>query len=265
MRVIAGSRPFIESFIAKRVNELSNVRIIKDTNVTGFDVEKGSVSKIHLRARSGETSTEAADLIVDASGRGSQLPKWLVEHGCKTVPEESIKVKVGYSSVRFRLSSAKNVNLKALIIGASTDVPRGGIAQAVEHDVLQVSMAAYSESPPTDIKEFIEYSKTLPQPDLYHWMQDAEPIDKIQTQRVPTCYRRRFDKVRGIPKGLLAIGDSICAFNPVFAQGMTVAAVEAETLHHCLSKGVKDLSRRYFKSNQNCHWHNMANGIHDGP
>jgi len=247
MRVIAGTRPFIESFIAKRVSELPNVHIISDTNVTGFGIGNGSVTEVHLRDRSGTESSESADLIVDAAGRGSQLPKWLKEHGLKPAPEESLDVKVGYASVRFRRSTAKNVNLKALIIGASIEAPRGGIAQCVEHDVLQVSMAAYSETPPTDLNEFIEYSKTLPQPDLHHWMQGADPIDEIKTQRVPTVYRRSYDKARGLPKGLLAIGDSVCAFNPVFAQGMTVAAVEAEVLFRCLADGEKNLAKRYFK------------------
>lgn len=248
MRVIAGSRPFIESFFAKRVQALPNVHCITNVNVIGFDTENGRVSEIRLRDRSNDEIVEQADIIVDAAGRGSQLPKWLKQHGIKPAPEESIEVKVGYATVRFKLSSAKNVNLKALIIGASAAIPRGGIAQAVEHDVLQVSIAAYSETAPTDLDGFIEYSKSLPQPDLYHWMQGAEALDEVKTQRIPTVYHRGYDKARGLPKGLLAIGDSICAFNPVFAQGMSVAAVEAEMLDQCLAAGMDNLAKRYFKA-----------------
>lgn len=248
MRVIAGSRPFIESFFAKRVAALPNVHFITDTNVIDFTIDRGHVSGVILRDRSNNETFEKADIIVDAAGRGSQLPKWLTQHGIKPAPEESIDVKVGYATVRFKLSSAENVNLKALIIGASPAIPRGGIAQAVEHDVLQVSIAAYSETAPTDLDGFIEYSKSLPQPDLYHWMQGAEALDEVKTQRIPTVYRRSYHKVRGLPKGLIAIGDSICAFNPVFAQGMSVAAVEAEILDQCLAAGQENLSKRYFKA-----------------
>ena len=128
---------------------------------------------------------------------------------------------------------------------------RGGIGQAVEDDVLQISLAEYFNAPPKNLEEFVEYARTLPQPDLYNWMQGAEAIDEVKTHRVPTTYRRHFDRAKGMPEGLLAIGDAICAFNPVYAQGMTVAAVEAELLDECLSKGKQNLSRRFFKSIRN--------------
>lgn len=248
MRVIAGSRPFIESCLFKRMKDLPNVHLITDLVGTGFETDGQEITGIRLRDRAGKETVEPADVLVDAAGRGSQLPKWLQEHGLKEVPEERLNVKVGYASTRFKLSTARNVDLYALIIGASPDVPRGGIAQTVENDILQVSMAAYAESPPTKLEDFLEYSKSLPQKDLHRWMQGAEQVGEITTHRVPTVYRRSFHKMRGLPNGLIAVGDSVCAFNPVFAQGMTVAAVEAEMLDRCLSAGVKKLTRRYFNS-----------------
>ena len=229
-QVIASSRPFIESFFAQRLQSLPNVEFVTNVIGCGFRTTNGRVSEIELRDRSGDEYTKPASIVVDATGRASKLSKWLTGRGYQAPPEESIDVKIGYASVRFRRSSAKNVNLKALIIGAAPDVPRGGIAQAVEHDILQVSLAAYSETPPTDLSEFVRYAKTLAQPDIYHWLQGAEPIDEVRTHGVPKAYRRRFDKVQNIPEGLLAIGDSICAFNPVYAQGMTIAALEAQAV-----------------------------------
>ena len=248
MRVIAGSRPFIESFFAKRVHEIPNIEFVTNVVGTGFVAEQGQITGIRLKNRDGEETVEPANLLMDATGRGSQLPKWLVDYGAGRVPEEVIHVKVGYATARFRRSTADRVNLYALIIGASPDVPRGGIAQCVENDVLQVSMAAYSDSPPTNLEDFMEYAKTLPQPDIHDWMQGAEPLGDIKTHGVPKAFRRKYEKVRGMPKGLLAIADSICSFNPVYAQGMTVAAVEAQILDECLDKGLHQLQKRYFKS-----------------
>ena len=251
-RVIASSRPFIESFFAQRLQLLPNVEFVTNVIGCGFRTIDGRVTDIELRDRDGKQYAKSANVVVDATGRASKLPSWLEKHGYHAPPEDSIDVKIGYASVRFRCSSAKNVNLKALIIGAATDVPRGGIAQAVEHDILQVSLAAYSETPPTNMQEFVEYAKTLAQPDIYNWLQGAEPIDEIKTHGIPKAYRRRFDKIPDIPEGLLAIGDSICAFNPVYAQGMTIAALEAQELDKCLAKRLgkkrKRVSKHYFKA-----------------
>lgn len=248
LRVIAATRPFIESFIARRVTELPNVELVTDTVGIGFTADKGAVTGIRLRDRSGAERVEAANVFVDATGRASQLPKWLEEAGFSAPPEDRIDVKLQYATARFRRSTAPDLDLYAAIVGASPDQPRGGIAQAVEDDVLQVSMAEYANSPPLNVEEFVEYAKTLPQPDLYNWMRGAEAIDQVKTQRVPSTYRRHFDRARGLPDGLLAIGDAVCAFNPVYAQGMTVAAVEAELLGQCLARGKKSLSSRFFKA-----------------
>ena len=248
LRVIAASRPFVESFIATRVTALPNVQFVTGTVGIGFTSENGRISGIKLRERSGEERLEPAEVIVDATGRASKLPDWLAEYGLKKPAEDRIDVGLNYATARFRLSTAKGVKLYAAIIGASPELPRGGIAQTVEDDVLQVSMAEYGATPPTEMNAFVEYAKSLPQPDLFRWMDNAEPIDQVKTQKVPASYRRHFDRVKGLPEGLLALGDSVCAFNPVYAQGMTVAAVEAETLRKCLKESHEKISKRYFRA-----------------
>ena len=66
--------------------------------------------------------------------------------------------------------------------------------------------------------------------------------------RVPSNRSRRYDKMRRLPAALLVLGDAVCSFNPIYGQGMTVAAVEALVLRDCLRRGGENLPGRFFRS-----------------
>ena len=78
-------------------------------------------------------------------------------------------------------------------------------------------------------------------------MRTAEPLDTATTMRFPASVRRRYDRLRRFPDRFVVTGDALCSFNPVYAQGITVAALEAESLSACLSRGVNQLGRRFFR------------------
>src|SRR5213078_3028205 len=54
------------------------------------------------------------------------------------------------------------------------------------------------------------------------------------------------ERLRRMPAGYVVVGDALCAFNPVYGQGMTVAAAEAEVLRDVLRDSHDNVPRRFY-------------------
>jgi hypothetical protein len=127
------------------------------------------------------------------------------------------------------------------------------VAHVVEGGVMEVSLTGYrGEHPPATLPGFVAHAAALARPDIHRLIQDATPCSDLAQFRIARTVRRDYHKLRRWPAGLLAIGDSICAFNPVFAQGMTVAALGALALRDEIARtrpGPPDaaFSRRFFR------------------
>ncbi len=245
------SRPLLEALLDRRVRALPNVALRDRTAVRMFHLgSNGVVSGVSL-----DDGTELkADLFVDATGRGSQLPKWLQSVGYPAVPEAYVKIDLGYASRRFRRQprapdrgTSIGDRWRATAVIPTAPQTRGGAAFPIEGDEWLVTLLGFvRDYPPADEEGFRDFAKSLPMNVVYETITATEPTSDIVVHRFPSNYRRYYERAT-LPRRLLVVGDSVCSFNPGFGQGMTVAAMQVEAVAHGLaetSESLDDVLRR---------------------
>jgi len=234
------SRPFLEHYVRNSLAARANVRFLDTYEVTRLlsNADHSRITGVSLRYRGAEQREEelAADLVVDASGRGSRTPQWLVSLGYALVKETSVKVDVGYATRIYRLPSHTPIDWKMLMISASPPYGRrAGVMSLIEGDRWMVTLISLMHDYlPDDEDGFREHARSLPQPDLYEAIKEAEPLTPILTYRYSANRWRHYERMPRLPEGFVILGDAVCSFNPAYGQGMTVAALEAKVLDTCL-------------------------------
>jgi 2-polyprenyl-6-methoxyphenol hydroxylase-like FAD-dependent oxidoreductase len=243
--LLASSRDLIDSVVRGRVAALPNVRIRQGIDVAGLlrgRIGGAGVAGVRLRARpagleAGRGGDElAADLVVVADGRNSRLPDWLTALGYEPPQDTVISSFQGYASRFYRPAAGFQADWKALYIQQAPPAdPRGGLVSPVEGGRWLVSLVGGDgDYPPTDEAGFFDFARSLRSPALYEAIAGAEPLTPIAGQRATENRLRHYDRLGHFPEGVVAVGDAVCAFNPVYGQGMTAAALGAEVLDRWL-------------------------------
>jgi 2-polyprenyl-6-methoxyphenol hydroxylase-like FAD-dependent oxidoreductase len=246
-------RPMFEYFIRERVQQIPNVKFIEEHDILGLttSADKSQVTGARVQKRGTDTDEViTADLVVDATGRGSRTPVWLEQLGYEKPFEERKKIDLGYVTQHFRLREGANgfVNDVAINQIAHDVAPRGNVFFLVEDGKVELTTyGILGDHPPTEYNALMGWLKALPVKDVYNTLRYADPVDKAMPFKFPTTLRRHYQKLRRFPEGLLVTGDAVTTFNPVYAQGMSVAALCALVLRQHLHSGAAPVPQDYFR------------------
>ncbi|MGW5051304.1 FAD-dependent oxidoreductase [Actinokineospora sp. NPDC004072] len=240
---LSATRPVLESHVRARVAALPNVTLIEQTDIVGITTTKDNSRVTGARVqRHGADAEEVleADLVVDATGRGSRTPAWLEELGYGRPDEDRVKVNTCYTTRIYRLRDESVLNGDLSINSlASPANRRGGFFSRIEDGKCVLSLyGVLGDSAPSDNEGFVEFAKSLAVPDIYEVIKDAEPLTDAVIHRYPASVRRRYERMARFPERMVVIGDAACSFHPVYGQGMTIAAIEALTLRDHLRRGM---------------------------
>jgi 2-polyprenyl-6-methoxyphenol hydroxylase-like FAD-dependent oxidoreductase len=237
--LVAASRELIEWTVRRRTLMCPTVHVLDGHEAIGVTVSADGTQVVGVQLRGRRTfaiTSLDADFVIDASGRNTKAPDWLEALGYGRPRETVINSFLGYASCVFNMPEGFAADWKIVMIGDRPPaMPRAGVLAPIEGNRWMVTLAGYARDyPPTDRDGFLQFARSLRSDLIYRAIRDAEPLTRISGFRGTTNRRHHYEQMPRWPERFVVIGDGACAFNPIYGQGMSVAAKAAASLQLAL-------------------------------
>jgi 2-polyprenyl-6-methoxyphenol hydroxylase-like FAD-dependent oxidoreductase len=253
MRMLQPTRRYLEWYLRKRAQSLPNVEFVPQTMVTGLVTENAWATGVRVDALdTGEAAEIRGDLIVDVSGRGSRAPEWLAAAGYPAPEETTVNARWGYATTYVKVPDGWDPGYGALYVGPTVSgegpaASRGAAMWPQEGNLVVVTaQGCAADYPPGDMESFREYIDSFGAPEFGKLIDEYGAVAPVEAWRNTTNRMRDYVGLAARPEGFVAVGDAVAAFNPIYGQGMPMAAAGARALRDSIaahkSGGTSDLA-----------------------
>jgi 2-polyprenyl-6-methoxyphenol hydroxylase-like FAD-dependent oxidoreductase len=235
--IACASRPLIEHVVRRRVAAIANVTLQSQCRVTEIALDATRPLVRFERGATGSAAIEA-DLVVDASGRGATTLALLGALGWERPLETIVGVDISYTTAVLPQPASASPDWQILVtLPDPSTSALAGLIMPIEGGrwFVTISQHGATERPET-WEDFVALSRQLNTPKIYNAIRNLSPLDGLRHFVFDESRWRHFEQLQKLPRGILPVADSLCRFNPIYGQGMTVAARQAGLLREVLDR-----------------------------